>query len=81
MRRMSRDQRSRISVKLNGEPVSQIDCDDFDKPGLRPDGTKHKFQLGGKGRAVKDFARVGYLGVQDHGHPVWYKNVKVLPLK
>jgi len=70
-----------ISVKLNGEPVCKIDCDDFDKPGLRPDGTKHKFQLGGKGRAVKDFARVGYLGVQDHGHPVWYKNVKVLPLK
>ncbi|MEE8450881.1 MAG: DUF1080 domain-containing protein [Thermoguttaceae bacterium] len=70
-----------ISVKLNGEPVSRINCDDFDKPGLRPDGTKHKFQLGGKGRAVKDFARVGYLGVQDHGHPVWYKNVKILPLK
>jgi len=70
-----------ISVKVNGEPVCQIDCDDFDKPGLRPDGTKHKFQLDGKGRAVKDFARVGYLGVQDHGHPVWYKNVKILPLK
>jgi len=71
----------KIRVKLNGEAVCEIDCDDFDQPGLRPDGTKHKFKLGGKGRAVKEFARVGYLGFQDHGHPVWYKNVKILPLK
>jgi hypothetical protein len=32
-------------------------------------------------RAVKELARKGYLGFQDHGHPVWYKNVKLLPLK
>jgi len=32
-------------------------------------------------RAVKDFARKGQLGFQDHGHKVWYKNVKLLPLK
>ena len=71
----------KISVKVNGEKVCQIDCDDFDKPGLRPDGTRHKFSLNGVGRAVKDFARVGHVGVQDHGHPVWYKNVKILELK
>jgi hypothetical protein len=69
-----------ISVKLNGEPVTSIDCDDFDKPGICPDGKAHKFRLKGKPRAIKDFARVGYLGFQDHGHKVWYKNVKVLPL-
>ena len=40
----------------------------------------HKYKLSGKNRAVKDFARTGYLGFQDHGHPVWYKNVKLLPL-
>ena len=38
-------------------------------------------KLKGEKRAVKDFARKGYLGFQDHGHPVWYKNVKLLPLK
>ena len=32
-------------------------------------------------RAVKDFARSGYLGFQDHGHKVWYKNVKLLKLE
>jgi hypothetical protein len=70
-----------ISVSVNGEQVSKLNCDDFDKPGVCPDGQPHKFKLNGKPRAVKDFARTGYLGFQDHGHKVWYKNVKVLPLK
>lgn len=69
-----------ISVKVNGEQVSAINCDDFDKPGLCPDGQKHKYKLNGQPRAVKDFARSGYLGFQDHGQKVWYKNVKLLPL-
>ncbi len=70
-----------ISVKVNGEQVCQMNCDDFDKPGLTPEGKKHKFKLNGESRAVKDFARTGYLGFQDHGQKVWYKNVKVLELK
>jgi len=70
-----------IDVKLNGESVSHINCDAFDSPGICPDGQAHKFKLKGKPRAIKDFARSGYLGFQDHGHKVWYKNVKVLTLK
>ena len=70
-----------ISVRVNGEKVCQINCDDFDKPGLCPDGKKHKYKLAGQPRAVKDFARVGYLGFQDHGQKVWYKNVKLKELK
>jgi hypothetical protein len=70
-----------ISVTLNDEPVCQINCDEFDQPGVCPDGETHKFTLNGQPRAIKDFARVGYLGFQDHGHKVWYKNVKLLELK
>ncbi|MHC4877458.1 MAG: 3-keto-disaccharide hydrolase [Planctomycetota bacterium] len=70
-----------ISVKINDEQVSSINCDDFAEPGLCPDGKKHKFKLRGEPRAVKDFARSGYLGFQDHGHKVWYRNVKLLELK
>lgn len=70
-----------ISVMVNGEVVSKMNCDDFDKPGLCPDGQKHKYKLAGKPRAVKDFARKGFLGFQDHGHKVWYRNVKVLELE
>ncbi len=74
-------QGAEISVQLNGTLVSELNCDKFDKPGVCPDGQAHKFELNGKPRAVKDFARSGYLGFQDHGHKVWYKNVKVLALK
>jgi hypothetical protein len=74
-------QGAEISVKVNGTLVSELNCDKFDKPGVCPDGQTHKFELDGKPRAVKDFARSGYLGFQDHGHKVWYKNVKLLALK
>ncbi len=69
-----------IAVTVNGEQVSKINCDDFDRPGLCPDGEGHKYRLNGQPRAIKDFARRGFLGFQDHGHKVWYKNVKLLEL-
>jgi hypothetical protein len=69
-----------ITVKLNGEQVASMNCDDFDKPGVCPDGQRHKYKLKGEPRAVKDFARSGYLGFQDHGHKVWFKNVKIREL-
>jgi hypothetical protein len=65
-----------VSVLVNGKQVAKMNADDFSQPGLRPDGTKHKF-----GVAIKDLPRRGYLGFQDHGHKVWYKNVKLLELK
>jgi hypothetical protein len=70
-----------INISVNGDLVSAMNCDEFDKPGVCPDGQAHKFKLSGKPRAIKDFARSGYLGFQDHGHKVWYKNVKLLALK
>jgi len=69
-----------VSVKLNGELVCEMNADDFDQPGERAIEGDHKYQLDGRKRAIKDFARQGYLGFQDHGHPVWFKNVKLLPL-
>lgn len=70
-----------ITVVLNDEKVCELNCDDYSEPGLCPDGTKHKFKLKKKPRAVKDFARSGYFGFQDHGHKVWYRNIKLLELK
>ena len=64
-----------ITVETNGEEVAKIDCDQWTEPGKRLDGSKHKFRA-----AIKDFPRKGYLGFQDHGAKVWYKNVKVLEL-
>ena len=64
-----------ISVAVNGKVVASLDADQWTQPGKRLDGSKHKFKT-----AVKDFPRKGYLGFQDHGHKVWYKNVKLLDL-
>ena len=69
-----------VSVKLNGELVCEMNADEFDQPGERAVPGDHKYKLNGQKRAIKDFARSGYIGLQDHGHPVWYKNVKLLPL-
>ncbi|MBX3415233.1 MAG: DUF1080 domain-containing protein [Pirellulales bacterium] len=65
-----------ITVTVDGEKISEMNCDEFTEPGQRPDGSKNKFS-----KAGKDFARSGYLGFQDHGAKCWYKNVKLLELK
>jgi hypothetical protein len=64
-----------ISVSVNGEKVASMNCDEWDQAGKRPDGSTHKF-----GKAIKDFPREGYLGLQDHGHDVWFKNIKIKKL-
>jgi Domain of Unknown Function (DUF1080) len=68
--------KSKIAVEMNGEVVTKADLDEFVKPNLRPDGTPHKFDI-----AYKDHARKGYIGLQDHGSPCWYKNIKLKVLK
>lgn len=65
-----------IAVELNGEKIAEMNVDEWDKPGLRPDGSKHKFKL-----AVKDFPRKGLIGFQDHGHEVCYRNIKLRTIK
>jgi len=65
----------RIKVVLNGEGVSEMNVDEWDKPYKRPDGSDHKFDM-----AFKDHPRHGYIGLQDHGSPCWFKNIKLLPL-
>jgi hypothetical protein len=63
---------SRIEVVLNSENVIDMDLDRWTKAGENPDGTPNKFK-----QAIKDFARVGYVGFQDHGRPVWYRNIRI----
>ncbi|MBY0228050.1 MAG: DUF1080 domain-containing protein [Gemmataceae bacterium] len=68
--------KSVIEVELNGEKVTRMDMDEFRKPNLRPDGTAHKFDV-----AYRDHPRKGWIGLQDHGSPCWFKNIKLKPLK
>jgi hypothetical protein len=65
---------SLIEVALNGEKVNSVDLGKFTEPNKRPDGTAHKFDV-----AYKDHSRKGYIGLQDHGSPCWFKNIKLRP--
>jgi hypothetical protein len=65
-----------IDVVLNGEKVNHIDLDQFTEPNKRPDGSSHKFDI-----AYRDHPRKGYIGLQDHGSPCWFKNIKIRPLE
>jgi hypothetical protein len=65
----------KLTVEVNGEVVNFIDLDQWTTPNRRPDGSEHKFDI-----AYKNHPRSGYIGLQDHGSPCWYKNIKIKPL-
>jgi hypothetical protein len=64
-----------ITVVLNGERVNHINLDEFTEPNKRPDGSPHKFD-----HPFSTHPRKGYIGLQDHGSPCWFKNIKICPL-
>ena len=64
-----------IYVKLNGEQIIDMDLNQWTEAGRNPDGSKNKFK-----KPYKDTSRTGHFGFQNHGHPVWYRNIKVKPL-
>ena len=64
-----------LEIELNGEKVNRLNLDEWTDRSKRPDGTPHKFDT-----VWKDHPRVGYIGLQDHGSPIWFKNIKIKPL-
>ena len=67
---------NKIYVVLNGVQIIDMDLDKWTEPHKNPDGTKNKFNT-----ALKDFPRVGNIGLQYHGHPLWFRNIKIKELK
>ena len=67
---------NKIYVVFNGEQIIDMDLDRWIEPGKNPDGTDNKFAV-----AYKDLPCVGHIGFQDHGDPIWFRNMKIRPLE
>jgi len=68
--------RNLIRVEVNGDEVTRMDLDQWTVANKRPDGSDHKFDV-----VYKDHPRRGYIGLQDHGSDIWYRNIKLQKLK
>ena len=64
-----------VEVALNGDKVNSLHLVRFTEPYKRPDGSAHKFDI-----AYRDHPHSGYIGLQDHGSPCRFKNIKLKPL-
>ena len=64
-----------IYVVLNDTQIIKMDLNRWEKPHRNPDGTKNKFN-----NAYKNMPRKGHLGLQYHGQPIYYRNLKVKEL-
>jgi len=61
-----------VQVALNGKTVIDMNLDNWPAARKNPDGTANKFDI-----AYKDLPREGFIGLQDHGTKVWYRNIKI----
>ena len=61
-----------VKVVLNGALVTNVNLDQWIVARENPDGTGNKFR-----KALKDLPRTGSIGLQYHGHPVWFKKIQL----
>jgi hypothetical protein len=66
---------SKIKFVLNGKKVIDTDLDRWTEAHKNPDGTPNKFS-----KPFKDAPRRGYIFLQDHGAPVWFRNIYIKKL-
>ena len=64
-----------IICHINGVEVFNVDVNDWPEVGKNPDGTTNKFKV-----AIKDKPKRGFIGLQNHGQYVWFKDIKLTSL-
>lgn len=63
---------SHLMAFMNGEKIVDVDLSQWTEAGKNPDGTPNKFKY-----AYKEMVKPGYIGLQNHGHEVWFRNIKI----
>jgi hypothetical protein len=66
---------SKIQFLLNGQKVIDADLDRWTEARKNPDGTPNKYS-----KPFKERPRRGYIFLQDHGAPVWFRNIHIKKL-
>ncbi len=61
-----------IKAVLNSTKVIDLNIDDWKEANKNPDGTKNKFKT-----ALKNLPKNGHFGLQYHGQPVWFRNIRI----
>lgn len=61
-----------IVVYLNGKKVNEVDLSKWTEPHRNPDGTPNKFKY-----PYNQMVRPGYIALQNHGNPLWFRNIKI----
>ena len=61
-----------IQCWINGTETFKVNVDEWTTPLKNPDGTTNKFKT-----ALKDLPRKGFVGMQNHGQYVWFKDVVI----
>jgi hypothetical protein len=66
---------SKIQFVLNGQKVIDADLDRWVDARKNPDGTPNKYS-----KPFRDSPRRGHVFLQDHGAPVWFRNIYIKKL-
>ncbi len=66
---------TQITVYLNGKKVNEVDLSRWTEPFRNPDGTPNKFKY-----PYNQMTRPGYIALQNHGHKLWFRNIRIRPL-
>jgi len=64
-----------LTIALNERQIVEADISRWTEPNRNPDGTSTKFSW-----PLKDLPKTGWIGLQDHWRPVWYRKIRIKPL-